>query len=477
MVHESLFLYKSGDIYYFEPCRTISGTSKNDTILAFNRISGSVDIISSLPRSLPKQQHKVVYGIIGAIPLKSGYQLMVITGRKPVASIGPHMIWQVTNTAVLPCVKGDIIESIAFSSNEFKFIKLLDQFLNNTKLYFSYSFDLTKTLQLQSTTLHESNLHFSNCRESFFSNYFAQTPFISACRFHPELESFVLPLIEGFVEQMQSSLHFKSIKDPGYPIQLFVISRRQWKRCGTRFHSRGIDEHGYVSNGVETEQVIIFKEEIISFVQYRGSIPLFWRQMVNLAYSPSVEIAPISKSRDEFNTFDAMKKHFHRLESDLGNHLVVVNLIGTKRSEGRLEKEFHYFLNRIDESEPPRIRYVHFDFHEHCETSGWENLKYLIQDIQSDLDNIGYFAAKCTFGQKFQTISNQKGVIRSNCIDCLDRTNVVQALISKCVLNKALQEWRLLSHGDNIIHHQNLNHAFQNCKLICLIFCFILLFF
>lgn len=62
---------------------------------------------------------------------------------------------------------------------------------------------------------------------------------------------------------------------------------------------RGIDEEGNVANNVETEQCVIVKDivlqkilaclsitQISSFVQTRGSIPLFWTQAPNLHYKP-----------------------------------------------------------------------------------------------------------------------------------------------------------------------------------------------
>ena len=39
-----------------------------------------------------------------------------------------------------------------------------------------------------------------------------------------------------------------------------------------------MDDQGHVANFAETEQVISIGEEITSFVQVRGSVPLFWDQ-------------------------------------------------------------------------------------------------------------------------------------------------------------------------------------------------------
>ena len=36
-------------------------------------------------------------------------------------------------------------------------------------------------------------------------------------------------------------------------IELILIGRRRWLMGGTRYHARGIDEHGNTANCVETE--------------------------------------------------------------------------------------------------------------------------------------------------------------------------------------------------------------------------------
>ena len=41
---------------------------------------------------------------------------------------------------------------------------------------------------------------------------------------------------------------------------------------------RGCNDEGHVANFVETEQVIFLDREVTSYVQTRGSVPLFWEQ-------------------------------------------------------------------------------------------------------------------------------------------------------------------------------------------------------
>lgn len=45
-----------------------------------------------------------------------------------------------------------------------------------------------------------------------------------------------------------------------------------------RYKRRGVDEDGEVANYVETEQLITYQMHEVSFVQVRGSVPVFWSQ-------------------------------------------------------------------------------------------------------------------------------------------------------------------------------------------------------
>lgn len=46
-----------------------------------------------------------------------------------------------------------------------------------------------------------------------------------------------------------------------------LVTRRSTQRAGTRLFCRGVDEHGYVANFVETEQIVEYSGDVVSFVQ------------------------------------------------------------------------------------------------------------------------------------------------------------------------------------------------------------------
>lgn len=62
----------------------------------------------------------------------------------------------------------------------------------------------------------------------------------------------------------------------------------------------------------------------------------------------------------------------------------------------------------------------------------WDRLSILTDKLADEQASFSYFLETAGGGE----LSSQKGVFRTNCIDCLDRTNVVQSLIAR----KNLQE-------------------------------------
>ena len=73
---------------------------------------------------------------------------------------------------------------------------------------------------------------------------------------------------------MQESFKFSQAKT----VTIFLVSRRSRHRAGRRYKRRGVDPDGNVANFVETETIIYGENTkfFSSFVQIRGSIPLYW---------------------------------------------------------------------------------------------------------------------------------------------------------------------------------------------------------
>ncbi len=222
-------------------------------------------------------------------------------------------------------------------------------------------------------------------------------------------------------------------------VQFTLISRKEKYRVGMRFLSRGVDIDGNVSNFVETEHIVGVKSDnnirAYSYIQIRGSIPIFWKQEPTMSWSPKVSI---EANKEKNKT--AYKLHMQTISGVYGP-TVLVNLIDKKGTQLKIGQYFKEIFEScpIDDS-----KYVWFDFHHECRNMQWDNISKLINGIKEDLERYGfsYCTIKVLEDSQFQaTVSRrQSGVIRTNCIDCLDRTNVVQSVIGRIVLLNQLYE-------------------------------------
>ena len=71
----------------------------------------------------------------------------------------------------------------------------------------------------------------------------------------------------------------------------------------------------------------------------------------------------------------------------------------------------------------------------------------LWQEIREDFDRFSWWQ---TEGDAKRPAKRQRGVLRSNCIDCLDRTNVVQGFIARHHLEAVLRELGALAPGSSL---------------------------
>lgn len=91
---------------------------------------------------------------------------------------------------------------------------------------------------------------------------------------------------EWFVNLVQGCFFQTASVKRNEKIELYLICRRKQAMGGNRLYARGLDEDGNCANTVECEQVVVRREQInvnlrkatvYSYVQLRGSVPLFWR--------------------------------------------------------------------------------------------------------------------------------------------------------------------------------------------------------
>ncbi|XP_055384733.1 phosphatidylinositide phosphatase SAC2 [Condylostylus longicornis] len=229
-------------------------------------------------------------------------------------------------------------------------------------------------------------------------------------------KTWILPIIQGFVQ-----VEHCVIGEDCFTLAL--VSRRSRHRAGTRYKRRGVDVQGFCANYVETEQILSFRHHQMSFTQVRGSVPVYWSQP-GYKYRP-----PPRLDRDETETQVAFEKHFNQ-ELDIYKNIVIINLV---EQTGKEKVIADSYATHIVKYNSDRLIYVTFDFHDYCRGMRFENVSVLVEALAPEAGAMGFHWRD---GQG--TICNQKAVFRVNCMDCLDRTNIVQTALGKAVLESQL---------------------------------------
>ena len=287
----------------------------------------------------------------------------------------------------------------------------------------------------------------------------------------------VIPVTSAFVS-IQSNLTIGG-ESSSLRYHQMLISRRSKLRAGTRFTKRGADATGAVANYAETEQIcfVVHPEtnvlqQVFSHIQIRGSIPLRWSSPTDIkTYRPRIRIGmdPLAQAR-------ALRLHlmeqqsYYVIQNDIARspdiaHIVFVNLIDKHGDQGRLGRTFDAVLNALvdvfrngtstntestkiisDSAEeensqfrPHSVHHEWFDFHAEVKNGKWDRLSVLLDRLSPSLIGHGYFHALAP-GKKssWKIQRKQNAVVRTNCMDCLDRTNVVQSILGRYVLFQQL---------------------------------------
>ena len=321
------------------------------------------------PTEKSTQQGRIYYGLLGIIKLVNTYAFLIKEQSK-IGQIRNCSIYKVITIEAINCTKmelsGQQIEQETYC------LEGIQQALSN--LYYSIEYDLT--MPLAYNTRHISTLTPGKSSDIVCNDFWFNHHISLSLMEYPE---FRLKAICGFVELKSISLSHQS--NSSISSLLGLISRKYNKRGGTRYHSRGIDSNGDVSNCVETEQFCLIDKDWQSHLQVRGSIPLFWKHTITGAYAPLMQIHDPSS----VETKEAYLKHYQWLHNKYGS-LTFVNLVDQKGKELLLSQGFAKQLLYT-----PDVNYIAFDFHKECSKLRWHRLSLLLDQLKKNLDNYSYF--------------------------------------------------------------------------------------
>lgn len=360
-------------------------------------------------------------------------------------------------------------------------------FGSSKSFYFSYDLDITRNI-LSSRILCNDLPLYKNVVTDYFWNFHLLKPFINAGH-----SSFSLPLMQGFVGQREFNLDLNpveqvsnldglgnmsnklsewsskrrkstfrkqqnstlltqestDVENSQKEFLLTLISRRSVRRAGLRYLRRGIDENGYAANFVETEQILsdpdwMPSRRIYSFTQIRGSIPVFWSQSPN-----SFKPIPRLQHGEETN-LRAYRAHIKKITSTYGD-VQAISLVEKSGSEAIVGIEYEKLVKSLNEENHQKTKnglvvgFEWWDFHANCRGLKFENVNLLMEILGEKLKIHNY---SCILDGTIE--SRQSGVMRTNCMDCLDRTNVTQSACARKILEMQLvnEDVDLAFHAD-----------------------------
>ncbi|CAH8680699.1 unnamed protein product [Schistosoma haematobium] len=374
------------------------------------------------------------YGVVGVVRFLRGYYLILITKYSVVAQLGEHQICKL------------------FKSDCQEYIHLLtSKYIPNDKYVWNWR--------------------------------------LIPPRFRPGCNRNGSRLIsdqpEWFTLLFHGSINQIALSACRMPMMVTLIARRSRHFAGRRFLKRGVNLVGDVANEVETEQIVhdssysfLRHGRVSSYVQMRGSVPLFWSQESSKVV---VGRPPLEILRDD-PFYESMGLHFSSLLKRHGSPVIVLNLMKKREKRqfetilsDRFERGITYlsqflpsrilqpsdslntlFIETIDSSPP--IMYIGFDIARVQKMKRTVVLNKLQPIIDNCVRRTGiYFSSSASLPiseiqfEKHRTIgfnSKQCGIIRVNCVDCLDRTNTAQFVIGRVVLAYQLYGLGFLAEPD-----------------------------
>ncbi|PGH02451.1 mannosyl-oligosaccharide alpha-1,2-mannosidase [Blastomyces parvus] len=422
--------------------------SEDDTVYTKSEMNQLLDAVDDGNKSSGGLKLRCSsWGLLGFIKFTGPYYMLLVTRRSQVAMIGGHYVYQIDGTELVPLTSTASARTKSEkSAEEARFIAIMSNVDLTRSFYFSYSYNITRTLQRNISYEREKlQKGVSDGRDvdhntMFVWNYYMLEPVVSLFK---NAFDWCLPIIHGYVDQSMISVY-------GRLVYVTIIARRSRFFAGARFLKRGANDLGYVANDVETEQIVsemlttsfhspgpklYANPQYTSYVQHRGSIPLHWTQdSTGVSPKPDIELNLV----DPF--YSAAALHFNNLFERYGAPVYVLNLIKARERVPRESKLLTEFTNAITYlnqflPEDKKILYKAWDMSRASKSHD--------QDVIGTLENIAEdIIPKTGFFRNGKDVESglqlQNGIARTNCIDCLDRTNAAQFVIGKRALGYQL---------------------------------------
>ncbi|KAJ8324712.1 Inositol-1,4,5-trisphosphate 5-phosphatase 1 [Batrachochytrium dendrobatidis] len=415
-----------------------------------------------------------VYGCLGTVTIENDIFISLVLETEMVGLLNGQPIYRILKTSFFSLLSNKYdrlnldppVSTGVFMDEASSVIhpcQSLIKLLSYGSFYYSPTFDLTHRMEERLSSFFESQLSESSnittevesVLDTMDLNYvwnrnmlrqlmqIREQELSPSARKEFDMGGHVLAIIQGFVG-------LTNVSSSSGKWQFGIISRMGCNRAGTRFNARGINDDGYVSNFVETEFLMLNEKYWTSFLQIRGSVPVFWEQ-IGVQVSHKVIL-----SRGPESALPAATKHFQELVR-LYSAVNVVNLLSQSptSAEYALNESYRTAVLSLPKEISTGVIYSTFDFHAIVKRDQYERLDNLLDQVRSSIDSFGY----SIFDHQEKTVVfRQSGVFRTNCLDCLDRTNVVQTFFARHMLDLHLEKFNIRLNSTDV---ENWNNAFN----------------
>uniref|UniRef100_A0A3P9KQH1 FIG4 phosphoinositide 5-phosphatase n=1 Tax=Oryzias latipes TaxID=8090 RepID=A0A3P9KQH1_ORYLA len=419
----------------------------------------------------------MAFGIVGFVRFLEGYYIVLITKRRVMADIGGHYIYKIEDTTMI-YIPNDSVR--VTHPDEARYVRIFQNVDLSSNFYFSYSYDLSHSLQCNLTLLQrpyeqwlseassaEDKVHTQSKQDSFdifeeeglptqgeqgsitpYYKYVWNGKLLERVKdtVHPD---WLMYIIHGFCGQSKLLIY-------GRPVHITLIARRSSRFAGTRFLKRGANCEGDVANEVETEQIVhdasvtsFTAGSYSSYVQVRGSVPLYWSQDIStMMPKPPIRL----DQADPYAHVAGL--HFDQMLQRFGSPIIILNLVKKRekrKHEKILSEDLYPAVVNLNQFLPPEhcIEYIAWDMARYTKSKLCNVLDRLNMIAENVVKRTGFFINRSDFychtlrpddrwgdvgGYMTSSGRLQTGVLRTNCVDCLDRTNTAQFMVGKCAL-------------------------------------------
>ncbi|XP_021767175.1 phosphoinositide phosphatase SAC1-like isoform X1 [Chenopodium quinoa] len=436
-----------------------------------------------------------VYGVAGCIKFMESYYLILVTKRRQIGCICGHAVYAIDESQMITIPHASVQTDVAYSKTELRYKKLLSSVDLTKDFFYSYTYPIMQSLQ--------RNVQFKDSVGIHYDSRFVWNSYLTeAVRTRCKNNIWTVALVHGHFKQMRMSIFGRDFSIALVSRRSRHFAGTRYLKRGVNDRGR-VANDVETEQIVLDEDAGSCKGKMSSVVQMRGSIPLFWSQEAS-RFSPKPDIIlqrydpTYEATRLHFE--DLVERYGNPIIV-----LNLIKTVEKRPREMMLRREFANAVTYLNEifSEEKYLTFIHWDFHKFAKTKTANVLGVLASVASQTLDRTGfYFSGKAPVVKKratplsrtgtlssrdaplndlransgslarsastneLITSSNrerdsdagklvkkdlyngiepryQSGVLRTNCIDCLDRTNVAQYAYGLEALGRQLQAMQM----------------------------------